>query len=289
MNQNFDAISKLVPLLGDDIAAAEVKQAELIQQVEQGKFAIADLEEKVKGLRAELAVPKPSGFSRVLSNLNRLAWIVPPTAVGNSNPNPTDPHGQFPMTPGDYATWHCKPIQSYDNGFWYLKNYGFESFKRFAITMKIIPPSATAISSCQAVEMQWQKSFDSYIYNMAWQIPGAKAGQDGRMWRTFDFVNKGWIATDIPTKAWAPGVPVFFYAEGVVDTDAKTVTHQVLRVDDKIYFPNITRPAKLQPERNYLSTGFQLDVLGRMKDGKKDTSYVPPAFDFQTTEMHLLY
>jgi hypothetical protein len=261
--------------LGEDIAAAEVKQAELIRQVEEAKFVIADREATIVGLKAELAIPHPSGLTRVIPSLNRAIWTQPSNAGDTGGSDPTKPSGVFLMTPGDIAEFSAKGGYPYNNGYWYIKYSGFTG-KRFVQTLDVMYPSAADITASQAIEFELQMSLEGFVYNMAWQSPV----RTHAFWRTFDYTNRKWVATSLPSHVFVPGVWYSFAAEYLADTDAHTLTHVSLSVDGAVQPVNVVRPATEVSQSKYLSTGFQLD-----SDGKTP----PTPYRVYARNMHIVY
>lgn len=289
MNQNYESIAKLMPGLGADISGYEVRQAELIQQVEQEKFANADLQTEIADLQKQLASKDQtsSGITRVLPFLNKSTAWIQAGSKGNTDPKPGDPVGKFIMTPGDEANWYCAGAEAYNNAYWYQKRLN-ENGSRFIYPFEIRFMTQADIDACNEVEIEWQMNKDDLVYNMAWQNDPKGKG----FWKTFLYnggkplldangkrVNQ-WPPTAIPATKFVPGVWVKVVAEFFCDTINHKVTHVSLTIDGKLYPVGITRYAFPQVQGDYVSLGFQLDSLGVNP---------PPPFNVKTRNMHPMY
>jgi hypothetical protein len=245
------------------------------KQIADTELTVVVLYEEIAELQHQLLQPKASGITRVIPNLNRAIWTQPSNAGDTGGSDPTKPSGVFLMTPGDIAEFSAKGGYPYNNGYWYIKYSGFTG-KRFVQTLDVMYPSAADITASQAIEFELQMSLEGFVYNMAWQSPV----RTHAFWRTFDYTNRKWVATSLPSHVFVPGVWYSFAAEYLADTDAHTLTHVSLSVDGAVQPVNVVRPATEVSQSKYLSTGFQLD-----SDGKTP----PTPYRVYARNMHIVY
>jgi hypothetical protein len=268
MNNDLVAINNAVARLDETINGYE-------QDAVTAKNAIQSLQDELAKTKSDALVPKSTGLARVIPNLNRAVWTQPSNAGDTGGSDPTKPSGTFLMTPGDIAEFSAKGGYPYNNGYWYIKYQGF-SGKRFVQTLDVMYPTSADIAASQAIEFELQMSLDGFVYNMAWQSPV----RTHAFWRTFDYTNRKWVATGLPSHVFVPGVWYSFAAEYLADTDVHTITHVSLSVDGNVLPVNVTRPATAVSQSKYLSTGFQLD---------SDSKNPPTPYRVYARNMHIIY
>lgn len=144
----------------------------------------------------------------------------------------------------------------YSNGYWWIYHNGnapTAPIKNLVYDFYLYIPAASA-NAPQAIEFECQHVVDGYVYNYAWQAEYAQ-----HVWRTFDYVNKVWIATSVPFTAFAPDTWHHIVAES--HGEGTNTVHDAITVDGVRTVVNIVRPAKPTTQTTpSLSNAFQLDL-----------------------------
>jgi hypothetical protein len=142
----------------------------------------------------------------------------------------------------------------YTNAYWYLHDTAPKApVKSLVYEFYLYVPDASATAP-QAIEFECQHTVNGYTYNYAWQADYAS-----HQWRTFDFVNRVWVATSIPFSSFAPGIWHHIVAE--YHANGNQTVHDALTVDGLRSVVNITRPAKYTGQSwASFTNAFQLDL-----------------------------
>lgn len=145
----------------------------------------------------------------------------------------------------------------YANAYWYLKNTAPKTpIKSLVYDFYIYVPAASA-NAPQGIEFECQHTVNGYTYNFAWQ-----AGYANKSWRTFDYVNREWIATSVPFAAFTADTWHHIVAE--YHADGTNTVHDALTIDGVRTVVNITRPAKYTGQSwESFTNAFQLDLDGK--------------------------
>ncbi len=144
---------------------------------------------------------------------------------------------------------------AFSNGYWWRSNDSAPEapVKSLVYDFYIYVPAASA-NAPQAIEFECQQEVNGHVYNFAWQ-----ADYPSHYWRTFDYVNRQWIATSIPFSGFTPDTWHHIVAE--YHANGTTTVHDALTVDGARTVVNISRPAKSTGSSgHYLTNAFQLDM-----------------------------
>lgn len=143
---------------------------------------------------------------------------------------------------------------AYANAYWYLPNTAPKmTIKSLVYDFWIYVP-ATYVNSAQAIEFECQHSVNGYTYNFAWQ-----ADYGRKQWRTFDYINRAWIATSIPFPGFTADTWHHIIAE--YHENGTSAVHDALTVDGVRTVVGITRPAKYTGQTwASFTNAFQLDM-----------------------------
>lgn len=254
-------------------------------QLNSNTATINSLNEVVVALQKEVEdlknAPKPptisfSGLANVIPLLNqRNDWIQPSNAGDTGGSDPTKPNGTFTFTPGAVGVFSAQGGYPYNNGYWYIKTKDI-STNRAILMLDVMYPDAEAVIASQAIEFELQMSLNGFVYNMAWQCPVRSAG----FWRTFDYTNRKWVATNLESTTFTPGKWYSIAAEFSLDTINHTTMHVGLTINGIPYVIGVTRAATPKVQSNYLSVGFQLD---------SNSKNPPTPYKVSVRNMHIIY
>lgn len=142
----------------------------------------------------------------------------------------------------------------YTNAYWYHPNTAPKApVSKLVYDFYVYVPEASA-SAPQAIEFECQHTVNGYTYNYAWQ-----ADYGRHAWRTFDFVNRVWVATAIPFAGFTPGTWHHITAE--YHASGTNTVHDALTVDGVRTVVNVERPAKYTGQTwASFTNAFQLDL-----------------------------
>lgn len=161
---------------------------------------------------------------------------------------------------------------AYANGYWYISHSAPKApVQALTYDFWLYIPSGSE-NAPQAIEFECQHTVDGYTYNYAWQ-----ADYPSHHWRTFDFVNRAWVATTIPLTNFTPGTWHHIIAE--YHANGNNTVHDALTVDDVRTVVNIQRPAKHTGQSwASFTNAFQLDLNG-----------TPTAYKVYVDKMNVTY
>lgn len=165
--------------------------------------------------------------------------------------NVTTPVVQAGNTAADFAVGGN---YGYNNAFWYREDGSPKGpLKSLTYEMYLYVPTASA-NLPQGIEFQCQMEFGGLIYNFAWQ-----AEYHDKIWRTFDYTNRAWIATSITFSPFTPNAWHHLIAK--FHMDGSNAVHDSLTVDGVTSPVNITRPGfPTKAKASRLTNAFQLDL-----------------------------
>ena len=160
----------------------------------------------------------------------------------------------------------------YTNGYWYISNTAPKApVQSLVYDFYLYVPTEFA-KSPQAIEFECQHTVNGYTYNYAWQ-----ADYGSHAWRTFDYVNRVWVATTVPFATFTPGSWHHIIAE--YHASGTNTVHDALTVDGIRTVVNVTRPAKYTGQTwDSFTNAFQLDMNGS-----------PTAYSVYVDEMNVTY
>jgi hypothetical protein len=144
---------------------------------------------------------------------------------------------------------------AYSNGYWWRSNDSAPTapVKTLVYDFYIYVPASSA-KAPQAIEFECQQEVNGHVYNFAWQ-----ADYPTHYWRTFDYINRQWVASSIPFTGFTPDTWHHVIAE--YHASGTTAVHDALTVDGVRTVVNISRPAKSTSSTgHYLTNAFQLDM-----------------------------
>lgn len=178
------------------------------------------------------------GGGGALATYSMTRGLTSPTVDGQST------SAQFSIG-GNYA---------YTNAYWYLHNTApTTEINKLTYDFYIYVPAASATAP-QAIEFECQHTVNGYVHNFAWQADYAS-----KQWRTFDFINRAWIATVIPFSGFAPDTWHHITAE--YHENGSNTVHDALTVDGVRTVVNIIRPGKPTTSTwASFTNAFQLDL-----------------------------
>jgi len=161
---------------------------------------------------------------------------------------------------------------SYTDAYWHHPNTAIKTpVKKLVYDFYLYVPAASA-KAPQGIEFECQQSVNGYTYNYAWQ-----ADYGSHKWRTFDYINKVWVATTIPFVAFTPDTWHHIVAE--YHADGTNAVHDALTVDGVRILVNRSNPALHTGSKGEsMSNAFQLDL-----------NSVPTAYSVYVDKMTVTY
>jgi hypothetical protein len=182
--------------------------------------------------------------------------LTSPTVDGTSTSAQFSIHGQY----------------AYTNAYWYLPSTAPKTTLKSLVYDFWIYVPAASVNAPQAIEFECQHTVNGYTHNFAWQ-----ADYGRRQWRTFDFVNRAWIATSIAFPGFTGDTWHHIIAE--YHESGTSTVHDALTVDGVRTVVNITRPAKYTGQTwASFTNAFQLDMNSK-----------PTAFSVYVDQMNVKY
>ncbi|HEY3929813.1 MAG TPA: Ig-like domain-containing protein [Candidatus Koribacter sp.] len=211
-----------------------------------------------------ISTPPPTTYANVVKNIQEMTSWQTCGACGNTSGNAalatynmtrglTTPAMDNLSTSTEFSISGKTP---YTNAFWYIDHPILTTpVKSIVYDFYLYIPEATG-NAPQAIEFQCQQKVNGYIYNFAWQ-----ANYKGKVWRTFDYVNRKWVATAIPFAGFTTGTWHHIIAQ--YHASGTNAVHDSLTVDGVKTLVNITRPAAYTGTAvKQLTNAFQLDMNG---------------------------
>jgi hypothetical protein len=174
----------------------------------------------------------------------------------------TSTSSQFSIS-GQYA---------YTNAYWYLSNTAPKTTVKSLVYDFWIYVPAASVSAPQAIEFECQHTVNGYTYNFAWQ-----ADYGRKQWRTFDYINRVWVATSVPFTVFSGDTWHHIIAE--YHENGTNSVHDALTIDGVRTVVNVTRPAKYTGQTwASFTNAFQLDMNSK-----------PTAFSVYVDKMNVKY
>ena len=143
---------------------------------------------------------------------------------------------------------------AYVNAYWYLKNTAPSApVSKLVYDFWLYVP-AQYVNAPQAIEFECQQTVNEYTYNFAWQ-----ADYPTHTWRTFDYVNRVWVATNLAFPGFTGDTWHHIVAE--YHANGTTTVHDALTVDGVRMPVGVVHNAKPVTQTwNSFTNAFQLDL-----------------------------
>lgn len=145
----------------------------------------------------------------------------------------------------------------YANGYWYWPHSDVMTQNETIIYDFFMYVPAASLTATQAIEWEYQVTLNNQVYNFAVQLERRNG-----VFKTFDYINKKWIATTIKTSEVSPDAWHHFIQRGTINKD-KTGTINSLTVDYSVHDISVTRPSLSRNGTNHFTNAFQLDSNGK--------------------------
>ncbi len=156
------------------------------------------------------------------------------------------------------AEFKISGSQAFSNGYWYRGNSSVPKapVKSLVYDFYIYVP-ASSVNAPQAIEFECQHEVNGYTYNYAWQ-----ADYPTHSWRTFDYINRKWVSSNVPFTGFTGDTWHHIVAE--YHADGTNGIHDAITVDGVRTVVNVTYPAKHTGQSwDALTNAFQLDMNGK--------------------------